>query len=376
MATPVLSAIAAALIGAFAWREWWLVGFTFLIPVLVGIQAHRRGAAAIAIAYYAAASLPLIETFRSFAGEREISPSAVLTWLLASSLLALPLSVAWTANRAALAWRIPLALIIATVPPLGIIGWASPVAAAGVLFPGTAWFGLVGAMLLPGLLIVMRPAVWAAALICSVAAQLCVELVPTPRNWRAVETAFPADHAFQASESLQRIILSSRATVTVFPESVISRWSAATEAFWDSTFSQLGNQHRIAIIGAGLPIAESAAYDNAALVINGTQSQAFLQRVPVPIGMWRPFGSGPSVPLRLRSRGAIDIAGERVAFLICYEQLLVWPVLHSAAERPTLIVGMANQYWVRNTSIPEAQRASLKAWARLFGLPLLIAENR
>ena len=74
--------------------------------------------------------------------------------------------------------------------------------------------------------------------------------------------------------------------------------------------------------------------------------------------------------------GTIEIAGQRVAFLICYEQLLVLPVLLSAIDHPTLIVGMANQYWVRDTTIPAAQRASLVAWSRLFALPLLIAENR
>jgi hypothetical protein len=45
-------------------------------------------------------------------------------------------------------------------------------------------------------------------------------------------------------------------------------------------------------------------------------------------------------------------------------------------DGPTLIVGMANQYWVRDTSIPATQRASLVAWSRLFTLPLLIAENK
>ena len=120
----------------------------------------------------------------------------------------------------------------------------------------------------------------------------------------------------------------------------------------------------------------SPAYENAALIIGGRQPQAFLQRIPVPVGMWRPFGVGPSVPLRLGRPGTIEIAGQRVAFLICYEQLLVLPILLSAIDRPTLIVGMANQYWVRETSIPAAQRASLMAWSRLFALPLLIAENK
>jgi hypothetical protein len=111
-------------------------------------------------------------------------------------------------------------------------------------------------------------------------------------------------------------------------------------------------------------------------IVGDQKPRAFFQRVPVPVGMWRPFGAGPSVPLHVGRPGTIEVAGQRVAFLICYEQLLVLPVLLSAVDRPTLIVGMANQYWVRETSIPAAQRASLTAWSRLFALPLLIAENK
>jgi predicted amidohydrolase len=164
--------------------------------------------------------------------------------------------------------------------------------------------------------------------------------------------------------------------VTVLPETVISRWTEATEAFWEPTIEELHRQRRLAVIGAGLAIPDSPAYENAALIIGGQRPQAFIQRIPVPVGMWRPFGTSPSVPLHLGRPGMIEVAGQRVAFLICYEQLLVLPVLISAIDRPTLIVGMANQYWVRQTSIPAVQRASLMAWSRLFALPLLIAENK
>jgi apolipoprotein N-acyltransferase len=179
-----------------------------------------------------------------------------------------------------------------------------------------------------------------------------------------------------ASNAVQRIVVDSRAEVTVLPETVISRWTAATEAFWEPTLAELRRQRRLAVIGAGLAAPDSPAYENAALVIGGEKPRTFLQRIPVPVGMWHPFGVGASVPLRLNRPGTIEVAGHRVAFLICYEQLLTLPVLLSALDRPTLIVGMANQYWVRNTNIPAAQRASMKAWARLFALPLLISENR
>jgi hypothetical protein len=173
-----------------------------------------------------------------------------------------------------------------------------------------------------------------------------------------------------ASDTIQRIVFESRAEVTILPETVVSRWTEATEAFWEPTLEELHRQHRLAIIGAGLAIPDSPAYENAALIIGGEKPQAFFQRIPVPVGMWRPFGTVPSVPLRLGRLGTIEVAGQRVAFLICYAQLLVLPVLLSAVDRPTLIVGTANQYWSRETSIPAAQRASLMAWSRLFALPL------
>jgi predicted amidohydrolase len=206
--------------------------------------------------------------------------------------------------------------------------------------------------------------------------------VPPPSAWAAIETNLAPGRRFAgadeliASDTVQRILSDSRAAVTVLPETVISRWTEATEAFWEPTLAQLHRQHRLAVIGAGVAIPDSPAYRNAVLIIGGEQPQAFFQRVPVPVGMWRPFGNGPSVPLRLDGAGTIEVADQRVAFVICYEQLLVLPVLLAASERPTLIVGMANQYWVRETSIPAAQRASLTAWSRLFALPLLIAENR
>jgi hypothetical protein len=80
MATAWLSVIAATLTGALAWREWWIVGVTFIIPVLVGLQETRRFAALVALAYYGAASWPLMQAFECFGGEGDVSRTAVLTW--------------------------------------------------------------------------------------------------------------------------------------------------------------------------------------------------------------------------------------------------------------------------------------------------------
>lgn len=380
MATALISTLAASLIGALCWRTWWSIGFAFAVPILVGLQSRRPWAGAVSFAYYAAASWPLIEAYAAL--DDTNTTSGVSTWILAAALLSLPLTAAWTQNRTAPAWRIPIALAIGVLPPVGLIGWASPVTSAGVLFPGTAWLGLTAVIFMPGLALLKGRRTWSALAVASVLCQFLAKPVVPPRGWVAVQTNLAPGRRFDgtneliASDTVQRIVIESRAQVTVLPERIVSRWTEATEAFWEPTLEEMHRQHRVSVIGVGLAIPNSPAYANAALIIGGQTQKAFFQRVPLPVGMWRPFGTGPNMARFLGRPGTIEIAGHRVAFLIGYEQLLILPVLLSAIDRPTLIVVMANQYWVRETSIPAAQRASLMAWSRLFALPLLIAENK
>jgi len=91
--------------------------------------------------------------------------------------------------------------------------------------------------------------------------------------------------------------------------------------------------------------------------------------------MWKPFSPAEGVPLNLAGPGTLQLGPHRLAVLICYEQLLVWPILHSAFERPTLIVGVSNAAWTSHTNIPAAQEACLRAWSRLFGIPFVSAVN-
>ena len=107
---------------------------------------------------------------------------------------------------------------------------------------------------------------------------------------------------------------------------------------------------------------------------NGAASP-FLRRVPVPIVISNPVTTDCSVPLRLFGPGILEVAGEQAAIIVCHEQLVSWPILQSAMERPTLIVGLANDNWARGTPIPAAQQPAVTAWARLFRLPKLLAVN-
>lgn len=386
------------------------------MPALAMHQQTRRGAYLAALCYYAGAAWPLIPGARNFFGPRATVLTALLLWAVACALLASPWPLIWWPKRSQFWWRAPLGLALGVVPPLGIIGWASPLTAAGLLFPGTEWLGLAACALTPGLLAVWpRSAglgVAVGAILCNVT---CAPVPPAPPGWVAIDTLFGAiAHGpststveYEAAQAIQLAALRTDATVLLFPETVVPTWTAATEAFWKPTLDRLRSSGKIIIVGARLPesgvnsgpissgdyaaaltvlrggampiislrrSAHGLAYDNAA-VVRGAETAVIHQRIPVPIGMWKPL-QPDGARLHMLGPGVIHIANRRVALLICYEQLLVWPVLTSLREEPDVIIGMANDHWAVGTPIPQYQELAMLAWSRLFGLPHLSATNR
>jgi apolipoprotein N-acyltransferase len=202
-----------------------------------------------------------------------------------------------------------------------------------------------------------------------------------PQNWVALDTQFgdvrsPNDFGaeFRASEFIQSAVMNTDVRVLVFPEMVVTRWTEATEAFWEPTLRKLAEQRRTLIVGAGLPIENSRDYRNA-LVVAGAEKQHFFQRIPLPWVMWNPIAAKDRVPLRLRGPAILTVAGERAAPLICYEQLIPWPILSAAMDHPSAILAVSNATWTHDTPIPSVQKSSIAAWSRLFRIPVLSATN-
>ena len=175
---------------------------------------------------------------------------------------------------------------------------------------------------------------------------------------------------FVVEKRLQRIALLSRARFLVFPEGAVHRWTSATDAFWAETFSGSG---KTLLIGASQRIPGSSQSTNSVVVVGQHPRPVVHQRIPVPGGMWNPFLPQGGFALQLSSPGTAEVGGERVAILICYEQLLTWPMLRSAIERPTLLIAISNESWTGATRVPAVQRACVRAWVRLFGLPVISA---
>jgi predicted amidohydrolase len=385
------------------------------MPAMAMRQPTRRATYSSAIGYYAGALWPLVPCARNFFGPDVSLMTALAFWVVACALIASPWPLVWSASSRQAWWRTPLGLALGVVPPLGIIGWASPITAAGLLFPGTAWWGLAACTLAPGLLAAWPryafPGLAASAALCNAT---CAPLPLAPTDWVAVNTHFGAiahgrtspTAEYAAAQSIQRVALATDAKVIVFPETVVPTWTAATDTFWRPTLARLQASGKTVIVGALLPRSrgtaqpissgdlaaaiavlrggpslvvplrdpESAfAYDNA-VVIRGAENAVLRQRIPVPIAMWKPFQQD-GAHLHLFASGVVAIRDQRAAVLICYEQLLAWPVIVSLWKRPSVVVAVANDHWVAGTVVPAYQRLATGAWSRLFGLPFVSATN-
>jgi len=391
-------------------RSVGVIAALILLPAAVLRQRSRGRCYLAAASYYVGALWPLAVGAKNFFGPDVSVVVAVAFWGVSAPLLALPFASLWTARTQQLLWRAPLALLIGIVPPLGLIGFASPLTAAGFLFPAWSWAGLILSLAGCGLVAAYpRYGILSVAALALAANLLYPGDCQPPHDWQGVDTHFGAiSHGavnplreYFAAQKIQSQALASPAKVIVFPESVVPRWTTATDLFWKPAIDSLRENGKVVLIGAlipqSLPIQagefRAAAdllrsthaawsvpqdsvpyyYCNAA-IIRGARSGMFLQRVPVPISVWKPLARG-GAPLNLAGPSVVELAGQRAAILICYEQVIPWTVLTAALARPTLFVGMSNDYWASGTTIPQWQALCLRAWSRLFHLPYLLATN-
>lgn len=111
----------------------------------------------VSFVYYAGATWLVIPGAKTFVGQNPGLLGGIAIWFGGAVLLAAPYALLWTANRRAVALRSNAAVLLSVLPPLGIIGIASPLTAAGFLFPGAGWLGVFGALVGIAALAVLRP---------------------------------------------------------------------------------------------------------------------------------------------------------------------------------------------------------------------------
>lgn len=348
-----------------------------LFPALWAWSPNRVTAAAVSMGHFLAASRGLPEGVATFFGASVWA--GILLWLLASLSFVTVHAGLWTGRPGWRRMRRNLAAaVLMAIPPFGIVGWAHPITAAGILFPEWEWWGLLAT--LAGLL-AMTTRCWPAAAIALGGFWIWSAVSWTPVATPAgVDTqlggALGRDGTLDRHRQLAAMVptrVLEGASVVVLPESTLGPLTPTVERFWLDALAGLD----VTVI-AGAAVIDPEGYDNVVVELGPRGAKVrYRARMRVPVSMWQPwrswFGGSGGARASFFDDAIVEIAGHRVAPLICYEQLLV---LQSALYRPDAIVAVANAWWAAGTSVPAIQMASLMAWARLFGLPLITSFNR
>ncbi|MCV9967710.1 conjugal transfer protein TraB [Pararhizobium sp. BT-229] len=373
---------ASIAIGVVGWS-----GHVALLPVAMGfpvlwsLTRTRLLAALVSAGYFLAASRGLPQGVAAFYSS-DIWPGLLL-WFCASMSFVIVHAILWTKNAGTRPFRYLLAAVFMAMPPFGITGWAHPVTAAGVVFPGWGWWGL--GLITAGLAgLVTR--IWPAVAIALTGFWLCSAATWTdpklPETWRSVDLELGVSLGRDAGLQRQRDMIatvrgaaSDGARFVVLPESALGFWTPTLERFWTGVL-----RDGEATIIAGAAVIDADGYDNVLVAIDSKGgSILYRERMPVPGSMWQPwrswFGDSGGARANFFANPIVAIGADRAAPLICYEQLIVWPVLQSMLHDPDFIIAVGNGWWTKGTSIVAIQRAAARSWGKLFAIPLVIAFN-
>lgn len=391
----ILLIAASIACGRVGWSgEVLLLPVAMIFPALWARAPSRLTAALVSSGYFLAASRGLPQGVANFYAA-DVWPGLLL-WAMASTSFVGVHAFLWMkppdenafGKRWAAAARVVrylLALALTGLPPFGITGWAHPLTAAGVLFPGWGWWG-VSAMVAG--LSVMTTRFWPAAVITLGAFWICSAATwkepGLPEGWRGIGMTQGKNLGRDGSLGYHRdLIAAVRRTanesvgtrVVVLPESALGFWTPTVERVWQEGLRGSG----ITVI-AGAAVVEPEGYDNIMVAISADEARIlYRERMPVPGSMWQPWlgwiGQAGGARAEFFGNPMVEVAGVRIAPLICYEQLILWPVLQSMLHSPDLIVAIGNGWWTSGTSIVAIQQASVTAWARLFSLPVVMAFN-
>ncbi|WP_127524528.1 conjugal transfer protein TraB [Mesorhizobium sp. Z1-4] len=379
MVTAVMFIAAAATVGALGWSgEVLLLPVACLFPALWAFAPTRLVAGMVSMAYFMAASrgLPI---GASIFYTSDIWVGLGL-WIAPSLLFVTVHTVLWSPKPG---WHRPLRYLAAwalmSVPPFGIVGWASPITAAGVLLPGWGWAGLAAtAASLSAMTTRAWPLVGAGMGVALALSAVTWSDPEPPEGWVGIETTFDyqvagnhADYAqHMATIALVRRAAMDGATTIILPESALGIWTPTTERLWVRNLAGVD----VVIIGGAVVVNESG-YDNVMIEVTGEGARIlYRERMPVPVSMWRPWASG-GASAQFFGNPTRRITGTSIAPLICYEQLIVWPILQSMLLGAEVIVATGNGWWTGGTNIVAIQKATAKAWASLFHVPYVTAFN-
>lgn len=381
----------------------------WLLPILWAISKTRFQAALVVFGYYLVVSRDVPAMSQSFT-----SLSLFHAWLLIfvyAGLIAALWAVAWQKRPAYRVAGLCVVLLIMSVPPLGGYVVGSPFMSTGILFPGWGFRGILATVVSwcvaihllkknesPNLHAKRHCAVF--MLIFGTVA-LNVNLTAKPQNpiaIKAVNTNFDRypknlEQSYQRQVQLSEIALKAINTlypVVALPEAVAGHWEPRMQWLWQDVASQYKAVSKTLVLGVEVVANDKATFTNTAKFM-GQHTGEVHARVPALVGSWHPWLI-PHGPMRWFDTSAISIPNTKtdtingkaqadrndVAVFFCWEELVPWPWIWMGLQKssqPTTALILVNHWFTKGLDVGDTQERSSRAWARLFGWPVVRVVN-
>jgi hypothetical protein len=372
------------MIGGLAWGSNPIFMPIALLILPAWYYANNRFIAWLTLFFYFAAAsrgLPLA-TMTYF--QVNLSKASV-DWMLGVLFVSLPFLFLYFKNNKHRLIGLLISLVLIALPPFGLICWTHPLAGIGIFWPGGGWLALATTFLF--IPIFCR---WPVTLILPITIGLTINHSPTTAiaGWKNLNTHFSGtveqanafapltvknfrDELIKQSQTIKTINESfdNKTKIILLPESSGGTWFSGNDQLWQSRLTWPG----IALVGATIKTGQYQ--DSVIMAVSTTEIKPiYKQRQPVPISMWRP-GHKNSYLAHWFNNPTVSFQDQQVAFFICYEQFLTWPVLQSLWHKPDLFCATSSIWWAKDTNIPAIQHNIMLSWSQLFSVPLLTAIN-
>lgn len=398
MASPGSAKAAAILLASIALGSLWGHGLAvwplapvILLPVVWSWAGQRWLAGLVPALYVLAATRGLIAGSEAFFARGSVF--AVLLWLAAALPLWLVGMLCWHPRHLRrVVVGIPVLCLAWLLPPVMLVGWAHPLLAAGWWLPGMGIWALPLALVLLMLF---------AAFARHPATPVLLVLIIGQALWRhpspainrhadiaAHHTAFAIGTAGSPLPDRQTLLKrhwymqamlddAPNARIHVFPESVAGFWDDYLAMQWQG-FLARAHPGKTVLLGAYRR--EGERPEGVVVAVNASTSRVvYVQRLPMTGGMVNPFGDrhehfvshwfGQSHGELVGRHGVM-----RAGFALCFEHVVLWPMLQTTLTRPDVVIAPASIWWAP-LSLQNAQRQSLRLWALWLDVPVIESLN-
>jgi apolipoprotein N-acyltransferase len=391
---------AGAAVGELAWLQGHAPLLLCAVPALWVLAATPAHAFALMVGFMGASTESLL------AGAFTFSQSMGQTVLLVAGWAALAVAVAaiWTLahlgfkrGRLAGAAAGVAAQVLLLVPPMWLLGLASPLIGWGFMLGGTGWIGVVIGLVLPvavGTVLRGRPRRTAAGAMTALLLPLLLlsgRDEPGLRNARGVHAVVTRwGDAGQSGwqrvvDRLPKIGAGAKAAArvdpsvrtVVFPEASLGSYVQPESPAFRMELVEVAREANLQI-AVGVDTRVGAGWREGLAIIDpdGRVTRLYA-RQPTPLSLWRPWDAS-SYEADWYRRNFFKLPDGRTAYVsFCHEDVLPGFFLQAMLEqkRPDLVISVANVWWMLSDEGARRQARHIEGMARMFGVPLVRAVN-